>query len=107
MAFIRRNLAPLGGNVTPISLGSAETVPGTPQLYSYRTADAATVVDAAGYFNEVWQLLKPGDVILRVTINASGVVQNAGFHVVMTVNAATGAVDVTYTLALTVTNTRV
>lgn len=104
MPFIARNLAPLGGNVTPIVLGSGEGVPGTPQIWTYRTADAAATVDTSGYFNAMASVLRPGDLIYRLTIDASGVVQTAGFHVVMTVTAA-GVVNVSDTLALTVTNT--
>ena len=104
MPFIRRNLAPLGGNVTPISLGSAESVPGTAQVWSYRTADAAATVDSTGYFNEMASVIRPGDLIYRLTIDGTGAVTAAGFHVVLTVTAA-GVVNVSDTLALTITNT--
>lgn len=103
MPFIARNLAPLGGNATPIVIGSGENTPGTPQVWAYRTQDLPADVDTSGYFNAMANVLRPGDLIYRVTINASGVVQTAGLHVVMT-NAA-GVVNVSDTLALTVTNT--
>jgi hypothetical protein len=104
MPFIRRNLSPIGGQATPIVNGSAETVPGCPQVWSYRTADAAAVVDTSGYFNEVAGSLRVGDWILRTTINASGVPQTNGIHIVQSISAA-GVVDVTDALALTATNT--
>ena len=94
MPFIMANLQPIGGQSR---VGSA------PQIWSYRTQDLTADVDTSGYFNAVQRLLFPGDVILRVTVNAGGVVQNAGWHVVMT--SAAGVVNVSDTAALTVTNT--
>jgi hypothetical protein len=105
MPFTPRTFQPIGGQSFRGGSGSAVTVPGAPQVFSYRTDDATTVVDAAGYFNAVRQLLEIGDMIYRVTINGSGVVQTAGLHVVMTKSAT--AVDTSDTLALTVANTRV
>jgi hypothetical protein len=103
MPFISRNLTPFGGNTTPIVLGSPETVPGTPQLWAYRTQDDGPTVDTAGYFNAMASVMRPSDWIFRSTINASGVVQSAGIHIVMTVTAA-GVVNVSDTLAATITN---
>jgi hypothetical protein len=83
-------------------------VPGAPNHFSYRTADAAATVDTAGYFNEVGALLSQGDVIHRVTIDGSGVPQTYGQHLVNSVvQAATGAwtVDVADATAGTVTDT--
>lgn len=102
MPFVRRNFGPIGGQSTRGS--GPETSPGTPQFWSYRTQDATADVDTSGYFNEVAALLEVGDVIYRVSVNASGVVQTAGQHVVMTKTAA-GVVNVADTTALTVTNT--
>jgi len=104
MAYIARNLGPAGSLATPIQNGTAETVPGVPRLWMYRTADTAAGVDTSGYFNDAFRVLSVGDVILRLTINASGVPQTAGLHVVQTISAA-GVVDVTDALALTATNT--
>lgn len=103
MAFQINNFRPASAHLQVGSGG--ELVPGAPSIHTYRSEDATTVVDAAGYFNAVRQHLQVGDLIYRVTVNSSGVVQNAGFHVVMTKSAA--AVDVSDTLATTVTNTRV
>jgi hypothetical protein len=73
------------------------------QFYFYRTEDATTVVDTTGYFNAAADMLNVGDLIYRLTVNASGVVQTAGFHVVL--SNASGVVDTSDTLALTVTDT--
>lgn len=104
MPFLRRNLSPIGGQSTPSLNGSAETVPGAPQLWSYRTADAPATVDTSGYFNEVARLLRLGDLIYRLTIDGAGTVVSAGWHVVMSISAA-GVVNVSDTTTLTITNT--
>ena len=49
MAFDRANWSPIGGQS---KRGKA------PQMWSYTTTDAKTVVDGAGYFNDV-----SGDVV--------------------------------------------
>ncbi len=108
MAFTQSTFQPWGGQAKRAGSGFAAGVaagvstPRAPQIWSYLTEDAATVVDGAGYFNAVRPLLEIGDVIYRVTVNASGVVQSAGWHVVMTKSAT--SVDVSDTTALTVTN---
>jgi hypothetical protein len=103
MPFIRRNFTPIGGSSTPSVPGSAETVPGAPQMFAYRTADATTVVDTAGYFAEIRTLLSPGDLIYRVTIDGAGAVVSAGWHVVITRTAT--VINVSDTTVLTITNT--
>lgn len=74
-----------------------------PSVFSYRTQDAPAVVDTTGYFNEVRDLLQVGDFIMRASVDAGGNLVTAGLHVVRLKTAST--VDVTDTLALTVTNT--
>jgi hypothetical protein len=74
-----------------------------PRIHTYRTQDAHTTVDNAGYFNDVRTVLEVGDLIYVVVVNAAGVVQTAGWHVVMTKTAT--AVDTSNVTALTVTNT--
>lgn len=101
MAFNRNNFGPIGGQSRRGT--GADGAPGQPQCWSYRTDDAAADVDTSGYFNAVAPLLEIGDLILRVTVNGSGVVQTVGWHVVMTKSA--GVVNVSDTTALTVTNT--
>ena len=101
MPFIRRNFGCIGGQSTRGS--GPETSPGAPQRFSYRTQDAHATIDTAGYFNEVRQLLEVGDIIDAVVVNASGVVQTFGQHIVMTRTAT--SVDVANVTAGTVTNT--
>jgi len=74
-----------------------------PRIHTYRTQDPHTDVDTSGYFNEVRSVLEVGDLIYVLVVNAAGVVQTAGWHVVMTKTA--NAVDVSNVTALTVTNT--
>lgn len=74
-----------------------------PRIHTYRTQDAHATVETAGYFNPVRSLLEVGDLIYCLVVNGSGVVQTAGWHIVMTKTATT--VDVSSVTALTVTNT--
>jgi hypothetical protein len=105
MPFFLNNLVPAGGNNRAAPAGSNEAAGrGAFTLWLYRTEDAAAAVDNAGYFNAARALLTPGDVIMRVTINASGVPQTFGWHLVNDV-PTTGNVDVTDTTAGTVTDT--
>lgn len=105
MPFQLTNLAPLiPGRVAP---GGSNEVNGRGAitLWLYRTEDPAATVDTAGYFNAARGLLTLGDVILRCTVNSSGVPQTWGFHGVNDVPAAPGNVDVADALAITVTDT--
>lgn len=43
-----------------------------PSLYSYKTADAQTAVNDAGYFNSLASILKVGDVIFIYSTASSG-----------------------------------
>lgn len=81
-------------------------------LYVYidKDNDGATTVDTTGYMNAAFEQLKVGDVILRLsasafsaTLNTITTVSTAGWHVV--VSNASGVVDLSDTLALTVTDT--
>jgi hypothetical protein len=105
MPFRPENMVPIGSHKRARPGTGEATMNGAVTLWLYRTEDAPTVVDAAGYFNAHRMLLLNGDVILRVTINSAGTAQSVGFHVVNDV-PATGNVDVTDTLALTMTDTR-
>lgn len=69
-----------------------------PVVHSYRTADSATDVVAANYFDAVATLVAPGDLIYRVTVDVAGAVTAAGFHTVLTV--AGGVVTVSPALAV-------
>ncbi len=79
MAYLKSGLNIIGGGS---KAGSA------PQIWSYTSTDAKTVIDASGYFNDASDLLKVGDLIYvhgdtggtrtyslaPVVSNASGVV---------------------------------
>ena len=101
MPFIRRNFGCIGGQSTRGT--GPETSPGAPQMWAYRTQDAHATVDNSGYFNEVRPLLEVGDIINVVVVNATGVVQTYGPHIVMTKTAT--AVDVSTVTVNVVTNT--
>ena len=109
MPFNLRNLVPIGGNSRRAPAGTGEATSGVGNgaftLWLYRTEDAAATVDTAAYFNNARTLLTAGDLIFRLTVNSTGVPQTAGLHIVQSVPAAPSNVDVTDTLALTVTNT--
>lgn len=107
MAFDIKFFAPIAGSSIGINNLDASpadaTTPRAPSLFSYLTADTHATVDTAGYFNTVRSMLKVGDFVLVSVINASGVLQTAGYHVVITKSAT--AVDVVNVTAATVTNT--
>tara|TARA_Y100000592_G_scaffold70059_1_gene108967 strand:- start:438 stop:719 length:282 start_codon:yes stop_codon:yes gene_type:complete len=81
MAFARAGWNPIGGQSKK---GTA------PQLFTYTTTDAVTVVDGAGYFNDVSDDVSVGDVIISVT-STSGTLASS-IHTV--VSNASGVVDV-------------
>lgn len=74
-------------------------------LWVYKTTDATTDVDTAGYFNDASNVMNVGDIIIRLTYATSAfdAISTQGLHVV---NAnASGVVDVADTLAITATDT--
>ena len=81
MAFARAGWNPIGGQSKK---GTA------PQLFTYTTTDAVTVVDGAGYFNDVSDDVSVGDVIISVTSTAGTLASS--IHTV--VSNASGVVDV-------------
>lgn len=82
---------------------AASTTGTAPRIHTYRTQDTHATVDTAGYFNPVRTILEVGDLIYCLVVNGTGVVQTAGFHIVMTRTAT--VVDVSNVTVLTVTNT--
>lgn len=82
MAFSRDGWNPIGGQSKK---GTA------PQLFTYTTTDAVTVVDGAGYFNSVSQDVAVGDVIISVT--STGGTLASSIHTVASNSG--GVVDVT------------
>lgn len=96
MAFLIANLCPIGGQSRK---GKA------PMVWSYRTTDASTTMDDAGYFNAAATLLQVGDLIYAVDVDdvdAPTAITTASLYVVN--SNASGVVDVTDATALTVTD---
>ena len=81
MAFARASRSPGGGQSKK---GTA------PNMWSYKTTDAKTAVDGAGYFNAVSGDVSIGDLIYSFA--STGGTATASHHVVLS-NAA-GVVDV-------------
>lgn len=80
MAFNRDNWCSLGGQ-SKAGL--------TPALYVYATTEAHTVVDGAGYFNNLSDLLSVGDMI--IVHGATGGTRTVTMHIV--VSNSGGVVD--------------
>lgn len=92
MAYNKDNLQPIGGQS---KAGNA------PQVWSYKTTDAKTDVDASGYFNDASSLLKVGDLIY---LHAStGGTATYSLHPV--VSNASGVVDISDGTAISATDT--
>ena len=91
MAFDRSNWSPIGGQSMK---GKA------PNMWSYKTTDAKTVVDGAGYFNDVSSDVSVGDLIYSFASTAG--TATASHHVV--VSNASGVVDVGDGVTIAVTD---
>ena len=72
----------------------------SPVMWGYKTTDAKTVVDGAGYFNSVAEDVTVGDIIYSFA--STGGTATASFHVV--VSNASGVVDVGDANAMAVTD---
>jgi hypothetical protein len=94
MPFQSRNFNSIGGQALKATVGTPETIPGAPQVWSYRTEDARATVVAPGYFNALRNMLAPGDICFAVRINAAGAVQEQ-FAFSFNQVPATGNVTVT------------
>lgn len=86
MSFSKTNFQTAGGNS---KRGQA------PQVHTYKTEDAATAIDAANYFADVAKLMSVGDQIHTTIYSdlAAGTVSGFAIHIVVSVDAATNAVD--------------
>jgi hypothetical protein len=91
MAFARAGWSPAGGQSLK---GSA------PQMWTYTTTDAKTVVDGAGYFNAVSDDVTVGDIIYSYA--STGGTATATLHIVL--SNASGVVDVSDGTAIAVTD---
>lgn len=75
MAFDITNFAPIGNTSKRVSGVGTSTLKGAPSIYSYVTADVTTGasgVGAAGYFNDLADILSVGDLIYVVGGAGSG-----------------------------------
>jgi hypothetical protein len=94
---------------TGLNLVSGSKAGNAPQIWSYKTTDAAATVDTAGYFDNgstsntgMRNVMKVGDLIYRVT-TSGGSFSTAGLHVVIT--NASGIINVSDATVLGGTNT--
>lgn len=83
-------------NLTRLSGGSGVS------LWHYTTTDAATVVDAAGYFNESAGMFNTNDIILAVTASGGTPV----IKILYANSVTASAVDVVDGTTVTATDTR-
>lgn len=71
-----------------------------PTIWTYKTTDALTAVDAAGYFNAVADRVKVGDWILVSSTSTYGIhIVNANSRDLTASPPVSGVVDVTNALA--------
>jgi len=91
MAFARAGWGPIGGQ----SLAGK-----VPAMWSYTSTDAKTVIDGAGYFNDVSDDVTVGDIIYSWA--STGGTATACWHVV--VSNTSGVVDVGDGVTIAVTD---
>ena len=72
------------------ALGGQSLAGSRPALYVYTTTDAHTAVDASGYFNDLSNTLKVGDMIM--VHGSTGGTRTLTMHIV--VSNASGGVEV-------------
>ena len=81
----------------------------SPRFWGFKTADATTVVDGAGYFNDVGDLLHVGDrIYVQIGANigtASETVSDAGYYTVNAVSLSAGSWTVDCTNETTTVST--
>lgn len=101
MAFAKATDLEYFGALSSVSLAGK-----IPVEYGYKTEDAHTAVDAAGYFNELSDTLRVGDIIRVYVVTNRGASNEAistiGDHVV--VSNASGVVDTSNVNAYTLTD---
>lgn len=83
---------------------------GVPQLWSYKTADAAATVDTANYFANALEMgMRVYDVVLRTTVTNLGASNEAystqGLHVINAASRSAGTIDAADAVALSGTDT--
>jgi hypothetical protein len=92
MAFSSTGLNPIGGQS---KAGNA------PQIWTYTSTDAQSVIRASGYFNSVAALVKVNDIIFCISASGGTPVLSTAY-----VNSNTGTVvDITDGVTITSTDT--
>jgi len=92
MAFSSTGLNPIGGQS---KAGNA------PQIWTYTSTDAQSVIRASGYFNSVAALIKVNDIIFCISASGGTPVLSTAY-----VNSNTGTVvDITDGVTITATDT--
>jgi hypothetical protein len=82
----------------------AQGISSTRKLWLYASIDAATLVRVAGYITNAASLgMKAGDLVWQIDTDASPIA--AQLMTVNSINATTGAADLTDGTAVTATNT--
>lgn len=68
-------------------IGGAARRQEAPMMFGYSTNDTDTAVKAAGYFNDLWRRVFPGDTIVVSTVvkNADGEITSATANTILTV----------------------
>lgn len=106
MPFIARNLSQTGNHE---KLNSRFFANRAPQIWTYSTNDALTVVRAAGYFNAAGNFLRAGDVIF-VSVFSAATFETAtptvsAFQIMVVLSNNGTTVDVSDGTAVALTNT--
>lgn len=105
MTFALANFAPVGNTSRPMTGIGTATLRGAPSVWAYVTADAVNTVTAAGYFNEVAQMLNAGDFIMATCVAGSGGTPAPVILFVNAVDKTAGTVDVSDGTAVSTTDT--
>jgi hypothetical protein len=83
------------------SVGGQSKAGNAPAIYTYASADAQSVIRAAGYFNAVASILKVGDIVFCYSATGGTPVMSTAY-----VNSNTGTVvDITDGVVITATDT--
>lgn len=103
MTFAIANFAPVGNTSKPFKGAGTSTLTGAPSIWSYGTADAVNTVSAAGYFNDLANIVNKGDIIIATCGAGSGGTLAPRLFFVNANNGTT--VDVADGTAISVTDT--
>lgn len=93
MAFSLAGFNPIGGQS---KAGNA------PQIWTYTSTDAQSVIRASGYFNTVSAQLKVNDIIFCISASGGTPVLSTAY---VNANSSAGVVDITDGVTITSTDT--